>query len=169
MPELGNIGKKLQKYRFPLLLLALGVLLMLLPKRSKTEEKAAIQTPTEEFSVEETEKRMETLLSVMEGVGQVRLMLTVNGGTELELAYDESLQEKAGSEMREEQEIVTVNRGSGQQEVVVTARRYPAYRGAVVVCDGADNAAVRLQVTEAVAVLTGLSSHQIKVIKWNES
>ena len=168
MPELGNIGNKLKKYRIPLLLLLLGVLLMLLPKRTGSAETPAL-ADAEAFSLSETEARMEALLSAMEGVGRVRLMLTVSGGTELELARDESLQEKTGSEIRQEQETVTVNRGSGQQEVVVTARRYPAYQGAVVVCDGANNAAVRLQVTEAVAVLTGLPSYQIRVVQWNIS
>lgn len=166
--KLAGISKVLKKYRIPLLLLLLGVLLLLLPKRDRPTE-VSVPTETEEFSLAETEARMEVLLSAMEGVGRVKLMLTVSGGTELELARDENMQEKSGSEIRQEQETVTINRGSGQQEVVVTARRYPAYQGAVVVCDGADSAAVRLQITEAVAVLTGLPSHQIRVIKWNES
>lgn len=37
--------------------------------------------------------------------------------------------------------------------------------GAIIVCDGADNAAVRLNVTNAVEAFTGFSSDRIQVIK----
>ena len=64
---------------------------------------------------------------------------------------------------------MTLNRGSGYQEVVVTNQVYPVYQGAVVVCQGAENSAVRLAVTEAVSALTGLSSDRISIVKWKES
>ena len=70
---------------------------------------------------------------------------------------------------RSRQETVTLNRGSGYQEVVVTNQVYPVYQGAVVVCQGAENSAVRLAVTEAVSALTGLSSDRISIVKWKES
>ena len=55
--------------------------------------------------------------------------------------------------------------GSGDQ-VVVTQRRYPTYRGALVVCQGGDRPEVKLAVTEAVAALTGLSADRVTVAKW---
>lgn len=61
-----------------------------------------------------------------------------------------------------------LNRGSGTQDVVVTEQVYPTYQGAVIVCQGADDPAVCLSVTEAVAVLTGLGSEKITVVKWND-
>jgi len=39
------------------------------------------------------------------------------------------------------------------------------YRGAVVVCQGGDNASVRLAVVEAVSNATGLTSDRITVLK----
>ena len=44
-------------------------------------------------------------------------------------------------------------------------RIYPEYRGALVVAQGADNAAIKLAITQAVAGLTGLSSDKITVVK----
>ena len=38
----------------------------------------------------------------------------------------------------------------------------------VVVCQGAGNSRVRLQVMETVAVLTGLSSERISVVQWKQ-
>ena len=56
--------------------------------------------------------------------------------------------------------------GSGTQDVVVTRERYPSYQGAVVVCEGAGDAAVRLALTEAVSALTGLSADRISIVQW---
>ena len=52
-----------------------------------------------------------------------------------------------------------------QEAPIVTRILYPTYRGALVVCQGGDRADVRLAVTEAVSVLTGLSSDRITVAK----
>ena len=48
---------------------------------------------------------------------------------------------------------------------VGTARVLLSRSGAVVVCDGASDARVRLDVTEAVSAYTGLSSDKIKVMQ----
>ena len=109
---------------------------------------------------------MAEMLQEIEGVGRVKVMLTLKSGSTLQLAEDNSSTQR-DTELRRDSEVVTLNRGSGQQEVVVTRETYPVYQGAVVVCEGADNAAVCLRVTEAVAVLTGLSSDKISVAKWN--
>ena len=68
--------------------------------------------------------------------------------------------------MSRQQETVTLNRGSGYEDVVITQQMDPVDQGAVVVCQGADQPSVRLAVTEAVAALTGLSSDKITVVKW---
>lgn len=52
-----------------------------------------------------------------------------------------------------------------QCEGVGSARALLSENGAVVVCDGADNAAVRLCVVKAVEAFTGFSSDKIQVIK----
>ena len=41
----------------------------------------------------------------------------------------------------------------------------PQYLGAIVICQGADSAAVRLAVVEAVSKYTGLGADQIAVLK----
>ena len=42
------------------------------------------------------------------------------------------------------------------------------YQGIVIVCDGADSAAIQLQLTEAVRALTGISSDCISVLKMKQ-
>ena len=58
-----------------------------------------------------------------------------------------------------------VSGGSGEDQVVVTRETYPQFRGALVVCQGADDPQVKLSVIEAVSALTGLGSDKISVIR----
>lgn len=154
----------LSRYKFPAILLLLGVVLMLLPAGKKNAA-ATEETPQQGFDLEAMERQMEELVGCIDGVGRVKVMLTLRTGPTLSLASDkdETLRD---AEMRTDSQILKLNRGSGMQEVVVTQERYPVFQGAVIVCDGAGNSAVRLQVTEAVSVLTSLSSDKITVAKW---
>lgn len=154
----------LRKYRLPLLAALVGVAILLLPVGGETEEEQSAEA--EVYSLTETEARMEQLISAIDGVGKARVMLTLRSGETLSLAQDSSASAGSGGDTRQEQQILTVNRGSGRQEVVVTQRLYPTYQGAVVVCQGAGDSRVRLTVIETVSVLTGLSSDKISVVKW---
>ena len=154
-----------KKYRLALAVLLAGVILLALPKGEEKATEAANEPGYDVFSLTETEQRMEDILSRIEGTGKLALMLTLKSGSQLQLAEDTD-QTIESDEQRTKSETVTINRGSGQQDVVITQQRYPIYQGAVVVCQGADRASVRLAVTEAVAALTGLSSDKISVVKW---
>ena len=156
----------LKKYRLAALVVLLGVVLMLLPTGGKVQTSGdGGETLWETFSLEETEKRMAEVLGTIDGVGRVRIMLTLRAGSTLRLAEDSSLSDSSG-QTKQEKQVLTVNRGSGRQEVVVTQQLYPTYQGAVVVCEGAGSSSVRLAVVNAVSVLTGLSSDRISVVKW---
>ena len=111
-----------KKYKFVLLVVLVGVILMLLPVSSRTKETAAgdSQTPQEAFDLEAVEQRMEEVLGKIDGVGKLRLMLRLQSGTRLTLAEDTQRDQE-----RTQRETVTLNRGSGNQEIVVTNRYYP--------------------------------------------
>ncbi|MEA5142259.1 MAG: stage III sporulation protein AG [Oscillibacter sp.] len=157
----------LKKYKWALLVILAGIVLMLLPSlgsSAKTKEQADTYN-ADTFSLEEQENKMAATLGKMGGVGKVQVMLTLKSGTELHLAEDTD--EQSGSSSKSKTETVILSRGSGSQDIVVTKRIYPEYQGAVVVCQGADAPSVRLAVTEAVRALTGLSTDKISVVKWN--
>ena len=115
------------------------------------------------------ETEMEEILSKIAGVGQVQVMLTEDADGEKQLAQDTELSysgsTKAPEDYSRSSEVVLADSG-GEDTVVVTRQQYPTYRGALVVCQGGDQADVRLAVTEAVAALTGLSSDRVTVAKW---
>lgn len=162
-----NITELWKKYKFVLLIILVGIMLMLLPTGKKTQE-AVKKNSTEEstFSLEDTEEKMSDILSHIQGVGHIRVMLTLKSGSQLHLAEDISRSGKE-TDTRFDSETVTINCGSGSQEVVVTQQIYPTYQGAVIVCQGAEQSSVRLAITEAVSALTGLSADKISIVKWN--
>ena len=153
----------LGRYKYVLLVAALGAALLLWPTAAGTaaeEPQAAPQTS----ELRATEEAMEEILSKISGVGRVDVMLTLQSGRELVLAEDTTLRysgsAQAPSDYQRSAETVTSPSG-----VVVTQERCPQYRGALVVCDGGGNDAVRLQVVSAVSSLTGLGADRVTVVK----
>lgn len=156
-----------KKYRYVVLVVLAGVVLMLLPS-GKGEQQVSSDQPvnvSEAYSLAETEKRLEQLLGRIRGVGQVQVMLTLKSGSSLQLAENRSTSLR-DTEDRQDRDVVTLNRGSGYEDVVVTEQTYPVYQGAVVVCQGAGDSSVHLAVIQAVSVLTGLGSDKITVVQW---
>lgn len=163
------------KYKFVVLVAAAGIALLLWPSSAeKTDQTSgtAAAAETDETSLQDTEKRMEAILSHIHGVGQLELMLTLDKSAASQYVQDTELtysgQTQAPDEYQRSSETVVLSQGSGQAGLVLEESVYPIYRGALVVCEGGGNAEVRLAVTAAVAALTGLSSDRITVATWQE-
>jgi len=110
--QTNKLISKLNKFKYPLIILAAGIVLMMLPAGKNAQgsvSSAGTQSTGEE-------KRMEYALSSVDGAGEVRVLLSDDGG-------------------------------------------------AVVVCAGADDAAVRLELTQAVKSFTGFGSDRITILK----
>lgn len=157
--------KALEKYKYVLLVIIAGVLLLLWPTgdgRQEPEGAAQVET-REDFDLEALEEKLSQTLSQVEGAGQVTVTLTVKSGMEQVLASDRTTSvTDRGSSVEEE----TVLAGSGgSQEPVLLTRRYPTFQGALVVCQGGDDAELRLLLTQAVSALTGLGADRITVCK----
>ena len=158
--------EKLKKYRYPALILLLGLLLLLLPTGKKTiseQPEEPVAASQEDFDLEAFTREAEALLSRMQGAGEVRLLLALE--TDGQQTYLTDLEESAGETGSQSQrETVLVNR-DGNQYPVTVYRRYPEFRGAVVLCTGGDSPSLTLQLKEAVSSLTGLGMDKITVLK----
>ncbi len=159
----------LKKYKYAALVMLIGILLLCWPTGEAKKAESAPVGGAEQESPEETEARMEKILSAIEGVGELQLMLTVDAGGELLLAREQTLSYSGSAAAPESYErsetYVVLSKGSDGEEVVVTKSVYPVYRGALIVCDGGDDPAVKLAVTRAVSALTGLGAEKISVVK----
>ena len=149
----------LGKYRYVLLVLLVGVVLMFLPARKETtnETVPTVDAPSQKQNIRE---ELVSILGQIEGVGDVRVMLTVAAGEKTLYQTDADISENTS---RIETVIVT---DANRKEVgLVQQINPPTYLGAIVVCKGAGNAAVRLAVVEAVSRITGLGADRISVLK----
>ena len=151
-----------EKYKIIGIVMAMGVVLLLWPSGEDPSEPGCQAVPETEDTLRQ---EMEEILSVMDGVGQVRVLLTTERTVESRLAQDGEVAYRGDPAAPEDysRRWETVMDGS---QAVVTGRTSPVYRGALVVCQGGGQPAVRLAVTEAVAALTGLSADRITVAKW---
>ena len=165
-----NILRTLGKYKYVLLVAALGAVLLLWPQQEMGQiAETSTQNLWAETDVGKLEKQMEDILSKMNGVGRVDVLLTIESGGELILATDSTLRYSGSPQNPDDydrsSETVTVSGGNGT-DVVVTQERSAKFRGALIVCDGGDNDRVRLAIVEAVCALTGLGSDRVAVVRW---
>jgi len=164
---------RLGKFRYPLLMLLLGMVILVIPvgraaKQEKTTSSEPSQAAPADDGIDATEARLEAILSRIDGAGRVQVMLTFAAGekTVYQQDSDEEVSTESGKEQRKTgKKTVLASAGSSQEEPVEVQTIPPAYRGAVVVSDGADSAAVRLNLVNAVSSLTGLGADKITVIK----
>ncbi len=158
--------RKVEAYKYPLLVLLLGAGLLLLPREGGAQPTAAPETTAAAAEEEPAalEAKLENLLSQMEGAGAVQVVLTLEKSASY--TYQTDRETRDGEERRE---TVLVSDGAGGEAPVTQETAYPVYQGAVVACQGADSAQVRLDIVRAVASLTGLSSDRITVIKLKRS
>ena len=86
-PDFKKWGLKLRRaietWRLPLLILALGALILLWPSGKKEAAAAAKPEAAQTEETADTQARLEQLLSSMDGVGRVELMLTTSGSEEI--------------------------------------------------------------------------------------
>ena len=160
----------LGRYKYVLLVVALGALLLAWPQRTEDSGGTQVEPAVEQQGeLEELETAMEDILGKISGVGRVEVMLTLQSSGEKVLASDSTLRYsgnvQAPDDYDRSTETVILSDG-GEDSVIVTQGRSPQYRGALVVCEGGGSDAVRLQVTEAVAALTGLGTDRIAVVHW---
>lgn len=173
MVKLSELPKKLtellKKYKYAGLVLLLGIALLLLPigkSEEKDAEPAKEEILTDEEYAAQMEQRLTHMLSQIKGAGQVQVMLTLRRGSQTEYQTDVQLSSNTESSQKsEERKTVILSEGSAYDKAAISTVEYPQFMGALIVCQGAQQPAVRLDLIEAVSALTGLSSEQITVVK----
>lgn len=162
------------KNKYVFLILVIGIVLLSLPSNSGKDDgtKESTAEGSETFRTEDFEKRLEDVLSKIDGAGQVNVLLAVTASGEKIIASDIRISEnntniegREQSAREEEKTAVRKSEGSGTNDVVTLKYIYPEFTGAVIIAEGAGSSRVRLDITEAVEAATGLTADKIKVIK----
>ncbi|MCL2085301.1 MAG: hypothetical protein FWH06_08625 [Oscillospiraceae bacterium] len=167
-------AKILGRYKYVLIVIAVGLALILWPNAppAEREPERSREGAGEWEESESLERRIEETLSEVSGVGRVSVLLTVKRDMETQYAENTDTKEKrqwAGGALQSYERdsrnaaVMRKDAGGGEQPLVIS-RIFPVYQGALVVCDGADDIKVRTRVTESVASLTGLGYDKITVV-----
>lgn len=151
-----KLEAKIQKYKYPILILVIGLLLMAVPSFN-TDEKAVIEEPS--ISKDLTlEDNLNYVLSKVDGAGSVEVLLTQSTGEEMIYQTDNSTSDG-------DAKTVTVTNAQRDETGLIRRVIAPVYKGAVIVCQGGDIPTVRYAIIDAVSKITGLGVNQISVLK----
>lgn len=164
--DIGQLTRKLpkwlHKYRYPMVILLVGLVLLMLPGKETTQKTQ--DTPVVSTQQLDTGQRLAQILTQIEGVGKVNVMLTVAESEKTLYQSDEDVTTGDNSSSVRQETILISDSGRNQQ-ALITQVISPKYQGAVVVCQGADIPSVKWAVVEAVSKATGLGADQISVLK----
>lgn len=160
LARLENAKQTMKKYRYLVIVLVVGLFLMLLPQ--KEPQSVIVSAPIQ--PEEDLATQLESILCELEGAGKVKVLLTQAAGERSIFQTNESSDTSdTGSAVRRDTVIIT---DSGRTESGLLQQTIaPVYLGAVILCQGADRATVRLAIIEAVSSATGLTSTNISVLK----
>lgn len=192
--RLASWKKKLTKENMAILAL-LGILLMVIALPVKKTENAGDETGlsdtgSDTMKTSETEKgdgdgsytqevenRLEALLSSMDGVGEVKVMVTLSSSMEQMVEKDvpysmdttKETDSAGGSRdvvnSKQEETTVYVTDQAGNKTPYISKTLEPAIEGVTVVAQGGGNAVVQKNITDVIQALFGVEAHKIKVVK----
>ena len=126
------------------------------------------------------EARLEEILSVMEGVGKVKVMITLASTGEKVIEKDTPTdrsniteQDSTGgsrntSEMNAQESTVYISNSQGEKIPYVVKEISPVVEGVSVVAQGGGDFQVQKNITEVIQALFGIEVHKIKVVKMKQ-
>ena len=131
-------------------------------------------TISSDFNIENyannLEYKLECVLSEIAGAGKVNVMVMLDGGMKYEYAKQSeevttssSLTSGTNSKTTTNENIVMISQ-NGKQTPLIVREYYPEVSGVVVVCSGAQNVAVKLNIISAVSTLLGVDNNKIEVL-----
>ena len=157
-----NLAGLFQKYKYVVLIIIAGIVLMMLPTEKDTADtpEQTVQSAPEKTLSEE----LEEILSLIKGAGKVQALLTLSAGEETVYQTDEDISSDDTS-VTSKIKTVIVTTSEKAQTGLVKQINPPQYLGAVILCEGGDSPSVRLAIIDAVSKITGLGADKISVLK----
>lgn len=134
-------------------------------KNVKNTETTTLRTLADDYALA-LEERLTSIISAIDGVGAVRVMVTVEStGEDVYLHnfdYGENENPDGKNSYEQKDEYVIVNNGDSEEGIVVKVQQ-PEIRGVAVVCQGASSEKVRAAIVQTVTALLDISSARVSV------
>ena len=177
----GDNKKKVENLIFLLIILIITIVAInFIWKDDKQESK---QTTTNKElaskekntnSDEDLEKKLEKILSSINGVGNVNVMLTYTESTQIIPVYNKTEKTSntnesdsgGGTRQVEESDVtqeVVYQDKNGKNNIITQKTISPKIEGAIITADGANNSNIKANIIQAVEAATGLATHKIQV------
>lgn len=168
-------NKKLQIGFVILLCVALFLIFgsALIPKSSKgssSSTNTSTGSSTNQFDYAKSlEDKLVNVLSSIKDAGKVNVMITLEGGIEIEIAYtiEERVNNSTGSSNSQESStivktpiLITQN---GVTKPVILSEKNPAIQGVVIVASGAGNTRVKLDILRATVAVLSVEPARIEI------
>lgn len=115
--------------------------------------------------VESLETKLKTVLSNIQNVGNVEVMVSVIGSTEIVFATDEKVTNNGQTTQTENKIIFTEQ--NGVSKPIVISEKLPEINGIVVVSSGAKDTKIKLDIISAVQTLLNIQANKIQVFVGN--
>ena len=131
----------------------------------ETEKKTAERKSADTVVLNENlEKRLETILSKIDGVGKCRVVITYETRGEVITAQNRTKHETGGehSSLETEESVVILGSGADAHPIVVK-EVMPKVRGVIVVADGGGVSKIQKSIISAVSAVTGAPVNSIGV------
>lgn len=169
IPEkLANLKKDKKIMTAAAVLCLCGLLLVLLSSLTSGVKKDVPDNV--EFSTESgqeyccaTEQRLQSFLRNIDGAGEVRVFLKV-GGEQRYVYATEGRKSSSDNKTEEEEKYVLIGGSSGKNALIETIDA-PEIEGAVILCSGGNDPAVRERIYKSAAAALGISTSKIYVAK----
>ena len=179
----GDNKKKVENLIFLLIILIITIVAInFIWKDDKQESKQT--TTNKELASEEKntnsdedlEKKLEKILSSINGVGNVNVMLTYTESTQIIPVYNKTEKtsntnesDSGGGTRQVEESDVTqevVYQDKNEKNNIITQKTIsPKIEGAIITADGANNSNIKANIIQAVEAATGLATHKIQVFE----
>ena len=169
---------------FPICLL-LGVIFLIVANTNiakkgegaKSDSSSTVNSRVQEQTYEEIlESKLENAFSCMEGVGKVKVVVTVKNKGEITVEKDESYSRSTTTEEDSAGGRRNVEEEAGRSETVmkdgkepfVVKESVPEVQGVLILAQGADSSQVQEKLINSAAVLLNLSVSKIQVAPYQE-
>lgn len=170
-PKISKLIERLKSDKKILAIMLVGILSVILLSLSEfipeeKEDPLLNDTSSDRLTFDyeaKLEERLTELIEYVDGAGKTKVMLTIDCSDESVYAT-----ETVSNNGRNETKFVLAE-DDGNDSGVLLKVWMPEIRGVAVVCQGADSAKVREEITGVVTAVLGISTNRINISKMNNN
>lgn len=145
----------------------IGIVLILASEmldKSNVKSENIPQTDTScQSYTEELENRLNSVISSIDGVGECKVMITLENTTES--VYATNYESKSDENSNNHKDEYVIYDSSGGETPVLIKQYLPKVQGVTVVCSGGDDIVVKEKIIESVTSLFNISANRVSVSK----